>query len=230
MKKGAATPKPSTSQMACASTDSETQSSKDKAEKRYQIMMTTLKEASLKEEQRVNSAKQQSEFLKHLETKYEKNSKIEQNEITLELKKNATKAPNELLQEVIYQILPSNITLKLSDLKFLFIKFLVYVMDKNWKDALKLCGFILIYEPNNATAKEYLPLLEKRVSQIESQGESSTSGSSSSSDDQSDESESTTDDSDQDSSSDDDSDDRKTESLKTEQDDDNDVEIPCKIR
>ena len=103
-------------------------------------------------------------------------------------------------------------------------------MDKNWKDALKLCGFILIYEPNNATAKEYLPLLEKRVAQIESQGESSTSGSSSSSDDQSDESESTTDDSDQDSSSDDDTDDRKTKSLKTEQDDENDVEIPCKIR
>ncbi len=106
MKKGAATPKPSTSQMACAST--ETQSSKDKADKRYQIMMSTLKEASLKEEQRVDSAKQQSEFLKHLETKYEKNSKIEQNKTTLELKKNATKAPNELLQEVIHQILLSN--------------------------------------------------------------------------------------------------------------------------
>ena len=92
---------PSTSKMTCASNnDDEKQSDKDKADRRYKIMMSTLKEASLKEEERVKSAKQQNEFLKQLETKYEKNSKIEQNTTTLELKKNAVKAPNELLQEV----------------------------------------------------------------------------------------------------------------------------------
>ncbi len=89
----------------------------------------------------------------------------------------------------------------------------------------------MIYEPNNATAKEYLPLLEKRVAQIESQGESDSSDSISSNDDESGESESTTDDSDQDSSSTDDSDDQEANKLEKifQKDKDKNIEIPSKI-
>ena len=111
-------------------------------------------------------------------------------------------------------------------------------MDKNWKDALKLCGFILIYEPNNVTAKEYLPLLEKRVAKIESQGESSSSSSSDDSDGpegggdstESDASDSTTDDgdSDGDSSSGNDYDSVKKLKIKILENYDDDIEIPCK--
>lgn len=41
-------------------------------------------------------------------------------------------------------------------------------MQKNWKDAHKLCKFILMYEPNNETAKEFLPLIERKLEITES--------------------------------------------------------------
>lgn len=75
-------------------------------------------------------------------------------------------------------------------------KFLVYVMQKNWKDAHKLCKFILMYEPNNATAKEFLPLIEQKLEL----NESDTSGEETDDDDDDD-------DSDEDSDSDDSDDD-----------------------
>lgn len=36
-------------------------------------------------------------------------------------------------------------------------------MDKKWEDAHKLCRFILMYEPNNSTAREFLPLIERKI-------------------------------------------------------------------
>jgi hypothetical protein len=117
-------------------------------------------------------------------------------------------------------------------------------MQKDYPNALKLCGFILIYEPHNALAKEYLPLLENKVLQIEERGES-TSGESSSSDSDltSSDEESSSDDSSTDSDSG--SGDSKKEQMKkrepikkneasktkalgkiSEDDDDDDVKIP----
>ena len=70
------------------------------------------------------------------------------------------KAPNELLQE-----------------------FLVYVMDKKWQDAHKLCSFILMYEPNNKTAKEFLPLIESKLNESSDEDDTETSDSSEEDDD-----------------------------------------------
>lgn len=50
-------------------------------------------------------------------------------------------------------------------------------MQKNWKDAHKLCKFILMYEPNNETAKEFLPLIERKLEITESDTSSEESDS-----------------------------------------------------
>lgn len=44
-------------------------------------------------------------------------------------------------------------------------------MKEDWQDALKLCKFILMYEPDNAEAREFLPLLEQKASEEESEDE-----------------------------------------------------------
>ena len=41
-------------------------------------------------------------------------------------------------------------------------------MGKKWEDAKKLCHFILMYEPNNKTAKQFMPLIESMLNQNES--------------------------------------------------------------
>jgi hypothetical protein len=50
-------------------------------------------------------------------------------------------------------------------------------MQKNWKDSHKLCKFILMYEPNNETAKEFLPLIETKLAITESDTSSDESDS-----------------------------------------------------
>lgn len=100
------------------------------------------------------------------------------------------KAPNELLEE-----------------------FLVYIMQKNWKDAHKLCKFILIYEPHNQTAKEFLPLIETKLAITES--DSSENESDSESDDDDDDIDSD-EESDSDSDSDSDTDESDKEKNKKE--------------
>ena len=109
-------------------------------------------------------------------------------------------------------------------------------MQKNWTDALKLCGFILMYEPHHQIAKEYLPILEKKVALLESQGESSSgSEGARSSDDDSSDSDSTEDDSDDNSTTDSSDDDEKeqikklvekVECKESGSNDDDDIKIP----
>jgi len=101
------------------------------------------------------------------------------------------KAPNELLEE-----------------------FLVYIMQKNWKDAHKLCKFILIYEPHNETAKEFLPLIETKLAITES--DSSENESDSESDDDDDDDIDSDEESDSDSDSDSDTDESDKEKNKKE--------------
>ncbi|CAF0902757.1 unnamed protein product [Brachionus calyciflorus] len=87
------------------------------------------------------------------------------------------KAPNELLEE-----------------------FLIYVMEKKWTDAQKLCKFILMYEPNNKTAKEFMPLIESKINEFDEEEDEDDESSDETEEDDND------DDSDEDEDSDDDSD------------------------
>lgn len=166
----------------------------NKTEQRYQYMMSKLtEEQKLSEKERIKSAKAVADSKSSKEIKI----RNETNPGPQIASKNSIKAPNELLEE-----------------------FLVYIMAKNWEDAHKLCGFILIYEPHNALAKEYMPILTRKVEQILSQGESEDetgsdgSGASSTESDESDSSE--------------DSDDYDSDysDYERNQDDNDDVEIP----
>lgn len=106
-------------------------------------------------------------------------------------------------------------------------------MDKQWHDALKLCGFILMYEPQNTIAKEYLPILERKVEEIDSRGDSTSGSEDSNSDSYSDDSESTSDDSGTDSDTSESENETKAKKCleKIEEKDDNDdIEIPRKIK
>ncbi|XP_030608700.1 glutamate-rich protein 2-like isoform X2 [Archocentrus centrarchus] len=77
----------------------------------------------------------------------------------------------------------------------LLIKFLRALKDKDLQLAVKLCQMILIYEPDNPEASEFLPLIQKKLLE-EQDTESST--------EEDDEEESDDDDDDTDSGSDDD--------------------------
>lgn len=195
-----------TSKLCYSKNVTEEEINKDKVDKRYKLMMSKLNEVTLeeKEQERIKSAKAKYNNKKS-NTPSTSSKPNETNEeakkVSNEVKQNTLKAPNELLEE-----------------------FLVYVMQKNYPDALKLCGFILMYEPHNALAKEYLPILEQKVAILEDRGESSSESDSGpgASDDSSDESDSTTDDSDDDSSSDSESD----EKIKKDSDDLDDIVIP----
>ena len=87
----------------------------------------------------------------------------------------------------------------------------MYVMQKNWKDSHKLCKFILMYEPNNETAKEFLPLIETKLAITESDTSSDESDSNDDDDDDDDEESNEESDSDSDSSSDSDTNDSKNQ-------------------
>lgn len=76
-------------------------------------------------------------------------------------------------------------------------------MQKNWKDAHKLCKFILMYEPNNETAKEFLPLIERKLEISESDTSSEESDSDDENDDEDSDEESDSNQSDSDTDSDD---------------------------
>jgi hypothetical protein len=59
-------------------------------------------------------------------------------------------------------------------------EFLVCLMRKEWQDAYKLCKFILMFEPHNKEANDFLPLIEYKLSQSsddEDDDESETSDS-----------------------------------------------------
>lgn len=145
----------------------------DKALQRYNLMMKQLNEISAKNNQNKENKRVPSGKLTPLSPSTNKGKKLNLQassinakcaEITLPKKnrlsplrhdesdsedsgsdadfRKSLKAPNELLQE-----------------------FLVYIMNKKWEDAHKLCSFILMYEPNNKTAKEFLPLIESKLSE-----------------------------------------------------------------
>ena len=59
-------------------------------------------------------------------------------------------------------------------------------MEKKWEDAFKLCKFILMYEPDNEIAREYLPLIEIKLNQSESESEDESSSDDEDDDDDSD--------------------------------------------
>lgn len=80
-------------------------------------------------------------------------------------------------------------------------------MQKHWKDAHKLCKFILMYEPNNETAQEFLPLIETKLAITES--DTSSDESDSNDDDVDEESDEESDSTDSDDTDSDDSDDQK---------------------
>jgi hypothetical protein len=99
------------------------------------------------------------------------------------------------------------------------LKFLADLIAKKWDDAYKLCQFILIYEPQNPHALEYLPLLKEKVEKKDGDEEDESSDDEDTDDDDNDQ-----DDDDSEEETDDDSDDDSDE--ESEDDDDDDVEIP----
>ncbi|XP_041804856.1 glutamate-rich protein 2 [Chelmon rostratus] len=48
----------------------------------------------------------------------------------------------------------------------LIIEFLRAVMDRDFQLASKLCQMILIYEPDNPEASEFLPLIQKKLLEV----------------------------------------------------------------
>uniref|UniRef100_A0AAX7T858 Uncharacterized protein n=1 Tax=Astatotilapia calliptera TaxID=8154 RepID=A0AAX7T858_ASTCA len=59
-----------------------------------------------------------------------------------------------------------NVNVKCEDLKApveLLMKFLGALKDKYFQLAVKLCHMILIYEPDNPEASEFLPLIQKKL-------------------------------------------------------------------
>ena len=97
-------------------------------------------------------------------------------------------------------------------------------MLKKWEDAHKLCKFILMYEPGNKTAKEFLPLIESKLADTES--EESSDESSDDDEDEDDEEDEDDDESDEDGSEEED---EKEENGKKEFDDDDDVIVSSRI-
>lgn len=93
-----------------------------------------------------------------------------------------------------------------------------HVIAKHWQEAYKLCQFILMYEPDNQTANQYLPLLKENIEMSNDSDETSD-------DDDDDE-----DDEDDDDESDDDDEDEDSSSEEDDDDDDDDVEIPMTSR
>lgn len=89
-------------------------------------------------------------------------------------------------------------------------------MEKKWTEAHKLCTFILMYEPNNRTAKEFLPLIETKLNTEESDESSEESSDSESTDDDDEDS----DDDDEDDDSDDDESDSEDSTDAADNDED----------
>ena len=57
-------------------------------------------------------------------------------------------------------------------------EFIECLQSKDWVNALKLCKMILLYEPENPTASEYIAVLEERIQLDEEASTESSSGSS----------------------------------------------------
>ncbi|KAL1273355.1 hypothetical protein QQF64_029217 [Cirrhinus molitorella] len=91
----------------------------------------------------------------------------------------------------------------------LFAEFLQAVMTKNYQLAKKLCQMILIYEPQNSEAKNFLPLIEEKLL-IEADEESDD-------DDESDDYDTSDDDDDVEDDDDDDDDDESSDSSDTDE-------------
>ncbi|XP_064644182.1 glutamate-rich protein 2-like isoform X2 [Lineus longissimus] len=91
----------------------------------------------------------------------------------------------------------------------LMMEFVACMMQQDYANALKLCKMILIYEPENAEAKEFLPVIEEKMqldAEAEAEGGEEESGESGDEDDDEDDEGGSDDDSDDDNSeSDDDS-------------------------
>ena len=90
-------------------------------------------------------------------------------------------------------------------------------MSKKWEDAYKLCKFILIYEPDNKEANEYMPLIREKLEESDDDEDDDDDDDSDSDSDEEDDSDDE-DDTNEDTSSD--------ESDSVETDDDADVQIP----
>ncbi|XP_075257031.1 uncharacterized protein LOC142349390 [Convolutriloba macropyga] len=67
-------------------------------------------------------------------------------------------------------------------------EFIECLQSKDWVNALKLCKMILLYEPENPTASEYIAVLEERIQLDEEASTESSSGEDDSSDDDEDDS------------------------------------------
>ena len=110
-------------------------------------------------------------------------------------------------------------------------------MGKKWKDAHKLCQFILMYEPGNKTAREFMPLIESKLNSSES-GDEEEDGDEEESEEETSSNESTSDSNSNSEESDESSDDKdkgenpggKDQKLKEDYDDDDDVETPSSAR
>lgn len=85
-------------------------------------------------------------------------------------------------------------------------EFLVCIMRKEWQDAYKLCKFILMYEPHNTEANDFLPLIEYKLSQSSDDDDDVTSSS-----DEDEEGNSSSNDSEDENSENDDEDDEETD-------------------
>ncbi|XP_030066294.1 glutamate-rich protein 2 [Microcaecilia unicolor] len=71
-------------------------------------------------------------------------------------------------------------------------EFLAALMDEDYKLASKLCQMILIYEPENPEAKQFLPLIEKKLQMEETEQNPGDENDDETDDDSSDESDDTT--------------------------------------
>lgn len=99
-------------------------------------------------------------------------------------------------------------------------------MEKQWEDAHKLCKYILMYEPHNKTAKEFLPLIEYKLQSKISGEDESDSDESDDSDDSSDDDDDDDEDSDDEEDDDDDDDEDDEETSDEEQPNGRLVESP----
>ncbi|XP_006003036.2 glutamate-rich protein 2 [Latimeria chalumnae] len=95
-------------------------------------------------------------------------------------------------------------------------EFLKAIMDQDYKLASKLCQMILIYEPENPEAKQFIPLIEEKLLLDETDEQTEDSEGTEDSTDDSEETEDSTEEDSDDSESDKDSDQECDDSSETE--------------
>ncbi|KAK9879207.1 hypothetical protein WA026_004055 [Henosepilachna vigintioctopunctata] len=96
-------------------------------------------------------------------------------------------------------------------------EFLSAVMMKEYENALKYCKLILQYEPNNATAKEFYPLIVEKIKQIEAENTTESNESENESESSSSESESSSSEESSDGQEEDDEEDEEEEEEEEEE-------------